>query len=210
VYTPTLTGIGERSHLLTPAIDLDLHTQDIVNVFKYEDLQEVVLVGHSYGGMVIASVSERIPERLAHVVYLDAFVPFDGEALLDLGTPERTAWLRQQVAAVGDGWLIPCPPLDSFGLSEADAAWLGPLVGSQPLKTFEQPVQLSSPAAQALAHTFIRCVEYPGFKSQAERAQAAPGWRYCEIPTSHIAMATMPERLAELLLEVAAPVNTSA
>src|SRR5487761_1533732 len=129
VYAPTLTGIGERSHLLTRAIDLALHVQDVVSVLDYEDLREVILVGHSYGGMVIAGVAERSPDRIAHAVYLDAFVPSNGETILDLAAPERVAWMREQVAAAGEGWLIPCPPLGSFGLTDADAAWLAPLAG---------------------------------------------------------------------------------
>jgi pimeloyl-ACP methyl ester carboxylesterase len=209
VYTPTLTGIGERAHLLARTIDLDLHIQDVVNVLNYEDLHEVVLVGHSYGGMVITGVLERSPERLAQVIYLDAFVPVDGEALLDLATPERVAWIREQVAAAGYGWLIPCPPFGTFGLAGPHAAWLAPLAGPQPLTTFEQPVRLSNHAAQAVPHTFIRCSESPGFKSQGERAQAATGWRYYELPTSHFAMVTMPQQLADLLIAVAASTDSA-
>lgn len=159
--------------------------------------------------MVIAGVAERSPDRIAHAGYLDAFVPSNGETILDLATPERVAWMREQVAAAGDGWLILCPPLGSFGLADADAAWLAPLAGPQPLKTFEEPIRLANPAAQAIPRTFIRCVEYPAFKSQVERAQTARDWHYCEIPTSHLAMVTEPAKLAELLLDIGGHVTAS-
>jgi pimeloyl-ACP methyl ester carboxylesterase len=204
VYAPTLTGIGERVHLLARTTNLDLHIQDVVNVLTYEDLHDVVLVGHSYGGMVITGVLERSPERLAQGIYLDAFVPIDGEAVFDLATPERVAWTHEQVAASGYGWLIPCPPFATFGLADADAAWLAPLTGPQPLQTFTQPVRLSNPAAAAIPHTFIRCSESPGFKSQGDRAQATSGWGYYELPATHFAMLTAPQKLAELLIDVAA------
>jgi len=203
VYTPTLTGLGERTHLLSRSVDLELHIQDIVNVFLYEDMRDVVLVGHSYGGMVISGVAERCAGRLRHLVYLDAFVPADGDAMIDLGTPERMAWVREQAAVAGDGWLVPCPALDSFGLPAVHGAWLSSLAGPQPLKTFEQTLHLSAPAARAIPRTFIRCTAYPGFQSQAERVRSAPGWRYAEIPTSHMAPLTEPEMLTRLLLDAA-------
>jgi hypothetical protein len=137
-------------------------------------------------------------------VYLDAFVPFDGQAVLDLGTPQRMAWVRDQVSSAGFGWLIPCPSLDSFGpIDPRLTANLQP--GPQPFATFEQPVHLTNRAAAALPRTFIRCSAYPGFQSQADRVRAMPGWDYREIPTSHFAPLTEPDRLCELLLEAAGP-----
>lgn len=203
VFTPTLTGIGERSHLLTPAVDLDLHIQDVANVLDYEDLRHMVLVGASYGGLVITGVAERVAERLAHLVYVDAYVPFDGESWFDLMGSERSAAVRERAASVGDGWRVPCVPLDRFGLSDADLTWADARTGPQPLKTFEQPIRLSNPAAQALPRTYIRCTESPGLSAQAERIRTTPGWRYCEIATSHLPMMTEPVKLTALLLEVA-------
>jgi pimeloyl-ACP methyl ester carboxylesterase len=104
VYTPTLTGLGERAHLATPAVDLETHILDIVNVLTYEDLQQVVLVGWSYSGTVITGVIDCVPERLAHAVYLDAEVPRDGESSFDLYRPEDRVAREQSAQATGDGW----------------------------------------------------------------------------------------------------------
>src|SRR4029450_13175141 len=109
VFTPTLTGLGERAHLANPDIDLATHIQDVVSVLEFEDLKRVVLVGHSYGGMVITGVAERTAERLNHLVYLDAFVPRDGQSVADLVSPELAASFEEGVRLSGDGWRIPPP-----------------------------------------------------------------------------------------------------
>jgi pimeloyl-ACP methyl ester carboxylesterase len=110
VFTPTLTGLGERSHLLTPEVDLHTHIRDIVNVLVFEDLRDVILFGRSYGGVVITGVAERAPERLRHLVYLDAVVPEDGCSILDMAGPEHAAFLTGLVRERGDGWRLPVPP----------------------------------------------------------------------------------------------------
>ena len=107
VYTPTLTGLGERVHLASPSVDLDTHVTDVVNTIEYEDLERVVLVGHSYGGMVIAGAADRLPEKVAGLVYLDAIVPRNGESLVDLQPAERREQTERRVAEGGQGWLIP-------------------------------------------------------------------------------------------------------
>src|SRR5215831_5722049 len=108
VYTPTLTGLGERVHLASPKVDLTTHIQDVVNVLDYEDLHEVVLVGHSYGGVVIAGVADRVPSRVGHLVYLDAGVPHNGEGYLDL-LPNLRALIEEDSRLNGDGWRVPPP-----------------------------------------------------------------------------------------------------
>ena len=206
VYAPTLTGLGERVHLLTPAVGLETHVEDVLGVLRYEDLQQVVLVGHSYGGIVITGVAERAADRLAHLVYLDAFVPRDGQCLLDLVPPERAAATREQAKTTGDGWRVPPRPVEQFGVTaEADLRWAGPKVGDQPRLTFEQPVHCASVASAALPRTFIRCTESAGsgFSATfAERVRADTSWRYRELATGHDAMITAPDALADLLLEV--------
>jgi len=107
VFRPTLTGLGERAHLLSPAIDLATHIQDVWGVLEYEDLQAVILVGHSYGGVVITGGAERLPHRLIHLVYLDALVPADGEAAVDLMAPAAVSQLEQMVQQDGAGWRLP-------------------------------------------------------------------------------------------------------
>ena len=110
VYTPTLTGIGERRHLLNREIDLGTHTQDVLHVIDYEDLADIVLVGHSYGGMVVTSVADAIPEKIASLVYLDAFLPEDGQSLFGMLPPDRP-----RATAPGEEWLTPPLPAEAFG-----------------------------------------------------------------------------------------------
>jgi pimeloyl-ACP methyl ester carboxylesterase len=207
VYTPTLTGLGERAHLLSPSVGLETHVEDVLGVLHYEDLRNVVLVGHSYGGMVITGVAEQAADRLAHLVYLDAFIPGDGQSLFDLMPADRVAAYRGLAASAGEGWRIPAPPVERYGVTaEADLQWAGPRVGPHPLLTMEQPVRCSTGAGAALPKTYIYCAEFAAFAPFAEQAQADPAWRYHELPTGHDAMVTMPRQLADLLCEITAPV----
>ena len=206
VFTPTLTGLGERAHLCNAAIDLDTHIEDVVSVLQYEDLHEVVLVGHSYGGMVITGAAERAAERLAHLCYLDAFVPEDGQALADLVGPAIIADAREKAQLSTDGSRVPMPfPLAAVGIEkDADVVWMTPRLTPHPLNSMLQPVRLSNPAARALPRTFIYCSK-PAmgfFERFAQKARS--GWRYREIATGHTAMVTEPRRVADLLLELAA------
>jgi pimeloyl-ACP methyl ester carboxylesterase len=201
--------LGERAHALTPDVDLALHVRDVLGVLEYEDLRGAVLVGHSYGGMVLAGVADRIAERLAHLVYLDAFVPADGQALFDVLLPSRRELYRQQAREQGEGWRVPAPPPEALGVTdEARARWLAARLTPQPLQTFEQPVRLTDAAAAALPRTYVHCTAgpvAPSFAPFAARARAEPGWRYRELATGHDAMLTAPEALAGLLLELAPP-----
>ena len=203
VFTPTLTGLGERAHLFSPDIDLETHIGDVLGVLKYEDLERVVLVGHSYGGMVITGVADRAAERLAHLVYLDSFVPADGQSAFDLLAPDRRATFEEQARDPGNGPQIPPPPLQRFGVTaDADLRWALPKLASQPLKTFTQPLRLTHAGARVVPRTYIWCAEYPSFRPFAERVRTDPGWRYRELPTGHDAMITAPQALAGLLLEL--------
>ena len=207
VYTPTLTGLGERSHLAHPEIDLDTHIQDIVNVLIFEDLHNVILAGHSYGGMVITGVAEQVPERLAHLVYMDAIVPHNEESVWALiakvmppGTVES---LEQEVRTAGNGWYWPSPTKRSSGSDFPEGR-------PQPIKTMRQPLRISNPAAVTLPRTFIYCTNNPpafpfgpATALFAERAKT-DGMRYCELPTSHALYETMPDEVATILLEASA------
>ncbi len=204
VFTPTLTGLGERSHLAGPEIDLNTHIQDVVNVLEYEDLRKVILVGHSYGGMVITGVTERAADRLAHVVYLDAFVPQNGQALVDLVAPQFREGVQQQEQAA-DG-LLPSFPVEQYGIfADADVRWVRAKLVPHPFKTLTTAVRLTNPAAAVLPRTYIYC-NNPAmgfFEAFAERTKAGKGWRYRELATGHDAMVTMPRELTGLLLELA-------
>jgi len=195
VFTPTLTGLGERVHLLSSQIDLNTHVQDIAATLDYEDLHNVVLVGHSYGGMVITGVAEKAGARLAHMVYIDAFLPENGKALKDYAPVPPTK---------EDGWRVPPPgPPSAFDVTdERDIAWMTPRLGDQPLKTFTQPAQLSAERNTALGQTFIQCTQAPFFMEAGERAKKW-GFRYQELfSAGHDAMVTKPVELSKMLLEV--------
>jgi pimeloyl-ACP methyl ester carboxylesterase len=208
VLTPTLSGLGERAHLLEPLgdrVNLDLHVQDVQRLLDYEDLHEVVLVGHSSAGMVVAGAANRATNRLVSVVYLDAFVPEDGQALFDILLPERRAMYEQAARERGDGWLVPPPPPQAWGVTDpTQAEWLAARLTPQPLATFTQPVHLANAqAVAALPHTYVHCTVgpvAPSFAPFAARLRAAPGWRYAELATGHDAMVTMPNELAEALV----------
>src|SRR3982074_3525154 len=136
LVTPTYTGLGEREHLATPSVDVETHIQDILNVIKYEDLRDIVLIGHSYGGMVATGVADRARDRIAQLIYLDAFVPKDGQSLLDLNEPARPR--MQELAKSGDGWRLPPNPTPPDA-SPADVEWLTERRVFQPIKCFEMP-----------------------------------------------------------------------
>jgi len=189
VYTPTLTGPGERAHLARPDVSLSVHVEDVVSLLKNEDLSGVVLVGNSSGGMVITGAADQVPERVAHIVYLDAFVPQDGESMLDLMPSERRPPMGALVRNEGQGWLLPRfapPPWEKFvpevwGITdEADLRWVLPRLRPTPFGHFKEPLQRKSRAAEKLPRTYIRCVQWRNvvFDRYAEAAQRTPGWRH--------------------------------
>ncbi|MBI3696212.1 MAG: alpha/beta hydrolase [Acidobacteria bacterium] len=205
VFTPTLTGLGERAHLNSPAVNLDTHAQDVAGVLEFEDLRGVILLGHSYGGMVITAAAELAAERLAQLVYLDAWAPSDGECATDLIGPGTAASFEERAREKGDGWKMPpMPPQWIHVYEEPDVRWMESLFRPQSLQTFLQPVRLASAKAAALPRTFIYCRE-PAlglFESSVAKAKAG-GWRYFEMATGHCAPVTAPQQLADLLLKLA-------
>lgn len=207
VFAPTLTGLGEREHLMSADIGLDTHIADVLGVVQYEDLSDVVLVGHSYGGMVIAGAAEKASGRIAHLVYLDAFVPEDGKSLCDYQPPEITDMFRETTRTQGDGFKLPCfIPAEAFGVTnEEDLAWVRPRLNPHPLKTKLDKIELKNPKAAKLPRTFIYCNDpaVGPFGQFAERIRDDDSWQYRELPTGHDAMITKPEQLADLLLEIA-------
>lgn len=208
IYTPTLTGLGERAHLAHPDIDLDTHIQDVVNVLEYEDLQRVVLIGHSYAGMVVTGVADRAPQRLAHVVYLDALVPDDGQSFFDFWSPEGRAAVEEEARLMGDGsrWPVPDDLRGLAGLTEADERWLRSRAVAHPLKTLSQPVQVVDPSAAEIPRTYILCMaerEGDPVPDLVERMCSQRGWRLRRLATGHWPMISMPRELAGLLLEAA-------
>jgi pimeloyl-ACP methyl ester carboxylesterase len=213
VYPVTLTGLGERVHLAGPQVDLDTHVADVVNLLRYEELREVVLVGHSYAGNVIAGVADRVPERIARLVYVDTWPLPDGVAQIDLNPPEARQAQEQQVATQGEGWRVPLPPWEELdegndlrGLGEAERRLMRARAVDHPFGTITQPVRLKNPAREALPKTAIWCsltaeevqemvASYPAVCSEL----AKPGWQVVELPTGHWPMFSRPRELAELL-----------
>jgi pimeloyl-ACP methyl ester carboxylesterase len=199
LITPTYTGLGERAHLATPEVSLSTHIQDIVNVFEFEDLHDVVLIGHSYGGIVATGVADRLHERIKQVIYLDAFVPRDGQALVDFVPAQRHEEGRAQTQA-GDGWRIPPMP-SAPDTSPDDLAWITPRRLGQPRKTFEEKISLTG-AVDRLPRTYVYYAQAgPGdaFRPFYERAKAEDGWTALELDSTHNAHITVPTELAALL-----------
>jgi pimeloyl-ACP methyl ester carboxylesterase len=196
VFTTTRTGSGERAHLSSPDVDLNTHIQDVANVLRYEDLHDVILVGHSAGGVIITGVAEQEAARLARLVYVDAFVPQNGEALADLIPPDVLAWFEERARTVGDGWRIPHDPPDADRRTDF------------PMAIMYQPLEVRNAEAARLPRAYIACLEsrkvplMAHFIVAAERAQQA-GWDYFELPTAHMAQLNMPRELADLLLNFA-------
>jgi len=189
VTRPTLTGIGERAHLFSPSVNLDAHVEDVVRHLEFEGLEDVVLCGHSYGGMVVTGVVDRVPARVSRLVYIDAFVPHDGESLFDLLPPEWVSMLR---ASATDG-RVPPP-----GENPAYPAWYVERVRDHPLAAFEQPLRLSG-RDDAVPRSYIRCLQSDApLEPCIERARSA-GWTMREIDAQHDAHVGDPVGLADLL-----------
>jgi pimeloyl-ACP methyl ester carboxylesterase len=196
VYTPTLTGMGELLQLATPDVDLDTHIRDIVDLFKSQAIENAILVGFSYSGMVITGAAERIPEKISRLVYLDAFVPQDGQAFADVIGPVITGIFHERADLGGNGWLVP-PDEPSE-----------PRLAPQPLKTALTVLHLGNPRAECIPRTFIYCtgdknplpLVWEPLAKAADRARRSPSWDYIEILAGHMAMLSRPDEVAHILL----------
>lgn len=205
VFAPTLTGLGEREHLASPDVGLTTHIQDVLAVLHYEDLRDVVLLGHSYGGAVVTGVADRARDRIQRLIYMDAFVLRDGQSLGDVCPPGMADALTELAQRSGDGWRAPSPfTMEQFGVSKPeDIAWNERGLVMQPLKGLREPVTLH-PEPFPFPVSYIRCTGPPLglFDPFAARAQA-DGWDYHEVPWTHAAPAVVPEECAGLLMEIA-------
>jgi pimeloyl-ACP methyl ester carboxylesterase len=204
VHTPTLTGLGERTHLASPAVDLDTHVQDVVALLEFEDIRDAILVGHSYAGMVITGVVARAPERIAQVVYLDAFLPQDGRSLNDysIGAPGYAENVRMN----GDGWRLPFAgtlTLEALGVTDPDdVAWMAPRMRDQPYRTFTQPARIPAGWPGRVRPVYLLSSDRKHYLEAAERA-AARGFHLLRIPgAGHDVMVTRPAELSDALLSL--------
>lgn len=199
---PTYTGLGEREHLAGPEVGLDTHVQDVLGVIKYEELDDIVLVAHSYGGMVGTVVADRVPGLIRRIIYVDAFVPRDGQALVDLVPAD----VRERILGIGrdGGWQVPPQPIPD-DTSPEDVAWIQKFRINQSLRSFDTPARLANGETK-IPRSYIYALRRPQvdtFGPFAARAKSE-GWDYHEIDASHSAQMTAPEKLAELLVRIAA------
>ena len=207
VYAPSLTGLAERSHLLGRHVDLDLHIRDIVELLYYEDLKDVILVGHSYGGMVITGVADRTADRVGRVVYLDAATPVNGQSLVDVAGPiiEAVRPYGQTVDGV-ELVLLPGPGAGAlYGVTDPDdLAWMEERLTGHPWKCFEQPLKLTNePAFNALPQYHIVCTSTLATRDEDLMREAREAGRLWDIDTGHDLMITEPHAVTHALIQVA-------
>jgi len=203
LVTPTYTGLGERAHLAHRGIDLDAHIEDILNVIKYEDLRDIVLVGHSYGGMVATGVADRARDKVRQLIYIDAFVPQDGQSLLDLNEVARPR--MHELSKTGDGWRVPPNPTPP-DTPPADVEWLTARRVDMPIKCFEAKLKLlGGPLTLPRSYIYAtRITPADTFGPFARMTKGDAAWSYYEIDASHSPNVTAPEALMELLQKIAA------
>jgi len=204
VFAPTLTGLADRSHNLTRDVGLDTHITDVVNLIRWEDLRDIVLVGHSYGGVIARHVADRVPDRIGSLVYLDAFVPDDGKALFDYH-PDGGKSLRELAAAHGDGWKVPPPPASFFGIRAADAEWVARQCTAHPLSTLETPAHLSGDCDRIPAIGYIHARDSGDLFARFYARAGERDWWQDELACGHGVMLNMPNELTALLLRHDAP-----
>jgi pimeloyl-ACP methyl ester carboxylesterase len=203
VFTPTLTGVGERSHLVSPQVTLDTHVADVVNLIRWEELDDVVLCGHSYGGCVITGVADRVPERLRALVYLDAFILESGQGLHDVLPPEVATGQQQTANDKGNGWLVPPITAEFFRVNAADRAWVDRQCTPQPLATFQHSVRLRNAIPPAkCTHILATGYEHSPFPPFHAIAKAK-GWKTLTIDCGHDVMLDRPAELVAMLHDAA-------
>ncbi len=205
VFTPTLTGLAERSHLLARNVDLETHVLDVLNLIRWEELSDLVLCGHSYGGCVVTGVADRIPEKIRALVYLDAFVPEDNENLMQLVPKELLDELLEGMKNVGEGWKVPPIPVEVFNVNEDDREWVNSQYTMQPIETLQQRTRLSGGIDKIENITFVRATGYElvWLMSPFYEKARAKGWKTFEMACGHDVMLDQPQELSRLLLNAA-------
>jgi pimeloyl-ACP methyl ester carboxylesterase len=203
VYAPTLTGLGERSHLMSGLVTLDTHITDVVNVIRWENLEDFVLVGHSYGGWIISGAAEQAEGKISSIVFLDAFMPENGQRVLDTNSPRSRAEIEQaqKKAEVSR----PAPPASVWKVNEKDQPWVNEKFTAQPVGVAFTPIHLTGARDRVSKKTYVRAKGYdnPNFENYYAKVKLDRSWRTYEMPCGHEVMIDMPERTAEILLEVA-------
>lgn len=215
-YPLTLTGLGERVHLASPEVDAETHITDVLNLIKFEDLHDIVLLGHSYAGLVVATgAADRIPERISEVVYLDAGPFPSGLRFIETYPPEARTHVERQVEELGAGWRLPMPPWEELaqqasleGLDDDQLRQMRSRATPQPFGTYTQPLELENPAREELPKVGILCSfslaqvqEMIASGNPLSEAFTGPNWQFVELPTGHWPMFSRTDDLAAVLLD---------
>jgi pimeloyl-ACP methyl ester carboxylesterase len=205
VYTPTLTGLGERSHLLTSSINLSTHIADITNLIRWEDLRQIILVGHSYGGMVVTGVADAMTDRVSALVYLDAFLPTAGKSFHDI-LPTEVAEAQVHSASASNGLSIPPIPAAAFNVNGEDRLWVDSLCTPHPLGTLTQPIELTGSHARIANKSYVLATKNPlplfqGFARSMRNERSCVSY---ELPCGHDVMIDLPKETAAIIEETAA------
>lgn len=202
VHTPSHTGMGERSHLVPGKLDMAVFEKDLMQLFHYEDIKDAIVVGHSFGGSAVSLLADRLPERVRHLVYLDAMILLDGQSPLD--TTPQGRLKHYEAISVDTPYGKAIPPADptAFGIEDpAMVEWVRTRLTPQPLQTFLDPIHLENPLGNGKPVTYIACTApwWDGTASSRELARGMPGWGWIELPCAHDAMLLMPDELSDIL-----------
>jgi pimeloyl-ACP methyl ester carboxylesterase len=207
VYTPTMTGFGERSHLMSKDVGLETNVTDIMNVLLWEDLENVILVGASYAGMVTTSVADRMPERIAALAYLNAFIAADGVSQNDMLPDWRREMIEKEIESDPDAWRMPPPEPELFGVRDPEQLdWIRSKMTIQSATTFRDQATITGGIDRITNRTFIRATGYPNstFDATLKTYQDHPTWNAHVLDTSHDAMITAPDDVLAILEGIAA------
>lgn len=203
VCTPTQTGLGERSHLLSNALTLDVFVQDLVNVLEFEDLRDVILVGHSFGGIAVSGAADRVPQRIRHLVFLDSLLVESGQSPFSVVPPQVAQARRRLAHEFSAGVSMPVPDPDAFGVRDpADAQWLRARCTPHPLSTYESALTLDHPLGNGLPATYVAVTPHYAPTEASRRLARRQRWDYREIEAGHDAMITSPQAVIDLLLRL--------
>jgi pimeloyl-ACP methyl ester carboxylesterase len=216
VFTPTLTGLGDRAHLIAPHVGLATHVEDVVSTLEMEDLSDVVLVGHSFGGAVIGGVADARADRIRRLVFLDALLLQSGQSPFSQLPSEmveaRTAGAIKTSGLFGETLAMPPPPPTVFGVTDpSEAAWVASRLKPHPIKSYEDSLELKRPLGAGRPATYIACTNptYQAMAPERQWVKAQPDWIYLELATGHDAMILAPDALTKMLLHEGAPSGDS-
>jgi pimeloyl-ACP methyl ester carboxylesterase len=202
-----MTGLGERAHLLSPSVNLQTFIDDAMGILVAEEIDRAILVGHSFGGMVISGLADRVPERIERLIYLDAIVPESGRSALDLLPPDIAATRRAMAESSSGGLSIPTPAAAAFDIPAGpDRDWVARRITPHPLAAYADPLMLNRPVGNGVPRTYVRCTEpvYAAVQPSYARVESEPDWTLLDLATGHDAMITAPDALAALLLAISA------